>query len=186
LGDLIGYARISTVDQSVDLQRDALEKAGCLRIFEDHGVSGALASRPQLDRALDHLRPGDLFVVWRLDRLGRSLRHLIETVRLLEERGVAFKSLTEAIDTSSPAGRLVFHVFGALAEFERELIRERTNAGLAAARARGRKGGRPKKMTPEKIAVAKEMYASRAHTLDAIAKTVGVSRATLYRSLRSA
>lgn len=125
-------------------------------------------------------------MTWRLDRLGRSLRHLIEVVRLLDERGVAFRSLTESIDTTSPAGRLIFHVFGALAEFERELIRERTNAGLAAARARGRKGGRPKKMTPEKIAVAKEMYASRDHSLAAIAQTVGVSRATLYRSLRSA
>ena len=182
---LIGYSRVSTQDQNLDLQRDALDQAGCARIFEDRG-SGALTSRPELDHALDHLREGDTLVVWRLDRLGRNLRHLIETVRLLEERGVAFKSLTESIDTSSPTGRLIFHVFGALAEFERELIRERTNAGLAAARARGRKGGRPTVMTSEKKAVAKEMYGSGAHSLAAIAQTVGVSRATLYRSLRTA
>jgi DNA invertase Pin-like site-specific DNA recombinase len=167
------------------LQLDALTKAGCQRIFEDTG-NGALTSRPELEHALDHLRPGDTLVVWRLDRLGRSLRHLIETVRQLEERGVAFKSLTEAIDTSTPGGKLVFHIFGALAEFERELIKERTYAGLAAARARGRKGGRPSVMTPEKISVARTMYDSKQHSLAAIAHTVGVSRATLYRSLRPA
>jgi DNA invertase Pin-like site-specific DNA recombinase len=183
MGSLIGYARISTGDQNLDLQRDALTKAGCQRIFEDTG-SGALTSRPELEHVLDHLRPGDTLVVWRLDRLGRSLRHLIEVVRQLEERGVAFKSLTEAIDTSTPGGKLVFHIFGALAEFERELIKERTRAGLAAARARGRKGGRPSVMTPEKVSVARTMYESKSHSLAAIAETVGVSRATLYRSLR--
>jgi DNA invertase Pin-like site-specific DNA recombinase len=181
--DLIGYARISTGEQNSDLQRDALEQAGCTRVFEDT-ASGSIATRPELEHALDHLRTGDTLVVWRLDRLGRNLRHLIETVRLLDERGVSFKSLTEAIDTSTPGGRLVFHLFGALAEFERDLIRERTKAGLDAARTRGRRGGRPTVMTPEKLDVARAMYDSRSHTLAAIAETVGISRATLYRSLR--
>ncbi len=122
-------------------------------------------------------------MVWKLDRLGRNLRHLIDTIRQLEERKISFKSLQEAIDTSTPGGRLVFHVFGALAEFERELIRERTRAGLAAARARGRKGGRPTVMTPEKVQIAREMYESRDHTLAAIARTLSVSRATLHRHL---
>jgi DNA invertase Pin-like site-specific DNA recombinase len=181
-GALIGYARVSTTDQNPDLQKDALGQAGCLRVFVDR-ASGALDSRPELARALDHLRPGDTLVVWRLDRLGRSLRHLIETIKGLEEQGVAFRSLTESIDTSTPGGRLVFHVFGALAEFERELIRERTKAGLAAARARGRKGGRPKALTQDKLAVAREMYESKRYTLAAIGRTVGVSRSTLYRAL---
>ncbi len=134
---------------------------------------------------LDHLRSGDTLVVWRLDRLGRSLRHLIEVVGELEERGVSFRSLTEGIDTSTPGGKLVFHIFGALAEFERSLIVERTQAGLAAARARGRKGGRPSKMTAEKNEVARTMYDSRNFTLAAIAATVGVSRATVYRALKA-
>lgn len=185
MGDLIGYARVSTEDQNPDLQVDALNEAGCLRVFVDR-ASGAIESRRELERALDHLRAGDTLVVWRLDRLGRSLRHLIDTIRQLEEHGVGFKSLQEAIDTSTPSGRLVFHVFGALGEFERDLIRERTRAGLAAARARGKKGGRPTVMTAEKLAVARSMYDSREHSLAAIAKTIGVSRATLYRSLRPA
>src|SRR3712207_6335019 len=139
----IGYARISTDDQTLDLQRDALAKAGCDQLFTDT-MSGATADRPGLAEALAYTRPGDTLVVWRLDRLGRSLRHLIETVTDLEQRGVGFKSLTEAIDTTSPGGKLIFHIFGALAEFERDLIRERTRAGLVAARTRGRTGGRPK------------------------------------------
>lgn len=181
-GALLGYARVSTGDQELDLQHDALTAAGCLRIFSDTG-SGALDDRPELTRLLDHLREGDTLVVWRLDRLGRSLRHLIDTVAMLAEREVGFVSLQESIDTTTPGGRLVFHVFAALAEFERDLIRERTNAGLAAARARGRKGGRPSVMTPDKLTVAREMYASGEHTVAAIAAVLGVSRASVYRHL---
>src|ERR1700674_49036 len=135
-----GYARISTDDQTLALQEDALQKAGCERLCKDI-ASGAKAERPGLAKAMEQLRAGDTLVVWRLDRLGRSLQHLIETLTDLDTRGIGFKSLTEAIDTTTPGGKLIFHIFGALAEFERELIRERTNAGLAAARARGRTGG---------------------------------------------
>lgn len=179
---LLGYARVSTGAQDLALQHDALNAAGCLRIFEDT-ASGALDDRPQLAELLDHLREGDTLVVWRLDRLGRSLRHLIDTVTALADRGVGFRSLRESIDTTTPGGRLVFHVFAALAEFERDLISERTHAGLAAARARGRMGGRRTVMTPAKLTVAREMYDSRQHTTAAIAAVVGVSRATLYRAL---
>jgi DNA invertase Pin-like site-specific DNA recombinase len=185
MSDLIGYARVSTSEQNPALQLDALHDAGCARVFTDQ-ASGAIAERPELARALDHLRPGDTLVVWKLDRLGRSLRHLIDTVRALEDRGVGFRSLQEQVDTTTPGGRLVFHVFGALAEFERDLIRERTQAGLAAARARGRRGGRPSVMTAEKLAVAKQMYDAREHTIAAIAAVLGVSRATIYRSLATA
>ena len=153
-----------------------------VRVFVDR-ASGALAERPELTRALDHLRAGDVLVVWKLDRLGRSLRHLIDTLRELEERGIEFRSLRESIDTSTPGGRLVFHVLGALAELERDLIRERTHAGLAAARARGRRGGRPSVMTAEKATIARQMYDSQEHTVAAIAATIGVSRASVYRSL---
>src|SRR5215213_4756422 len=146
----IGYARVSTDDQTLDLQLDALTKAGCARIFRDT-VSGATAERRGLREALDHLRAGDTLVVWRLDRLGRSLRHLIDTMTTLEQRGVGFRSLTEAIDTTTSGGKLIFHIFGALAEFERDLIRERTHAGLTAARARGRLFGRPRALSPGKI-----------------------------------
>ena len=180
--NLIGYARVSTTDQNAELQIDALKAAGCDRVFMDK-ASGSLASRPQLDRMLDHLRPGDVVVVWRLDRLGRSLKNLIALVENLAERGVGFRSLTESIDTTTANGKLFFSIMGALAEFERELIRERTMAGLEAARARGRVGGRPSKMTPEKIKVAREMYDSKEHTVEAIAKTIGVSRKTVYRHL---
>src|ERR671926_1549809 len=141
---LIGYARVSTDDQNLNLQKDALHKVGCELIFDDM-VSGTKARRPGLEQALSHLRSGDTLVVWRFDRLGRSLRHLIETVTDLQERGIGFKSLTESIDTTTSGGRLVFNIFASLAEFEREIIRERTQAGLKAARARGRKGSRPKK-----------------------------------------
>jgi DNA invertase Pin-like site-specific DNA recombinase len=145
-----------------------------------------LAERPELARALDHLRAGDTLVVWKLDRLGRSLRHLIDTIGALEARGVGFRSLQESIDTTTPSGRLIFHVLAALAEFERDLIRERTQAGLAAARARGRRGGRPALMTTEKATAARQMYDTRQHTVAAIAATLGVSRATIYRSLARA
>jgi DNA invertase Pin-like site-specific DNA recombinase len=182
MGDLIGYARVSTGEQDPALQLDALKAAGCVRVFTDR-ASGTVADRPELARALDHLRAGDTLTVWKLDRLGRSLRHLIETVRLIECRGAGFRSLSEAIDTTTAGGRLFFHVFGALAEFERDLVRERTYAGLAAARARGRLGGRPPVMTPAKLAVARQMYDSREHTVAAIASTLGVSRATIYRSI---
>lgn len=179
---LIGYARVSTDDQNASLQQDALKAEGCVKVFTDQ-ASGTLASRPQLDRMLDQLRPGDVVVVWRLDRLGRSLKNLIALVEDLAEKGVGFRSLTENIDTTTNGGKLVFHIFGALAEFERTLIRERTMAGLAAARARGRVGGRPPTMTPEKVKVARQMYDSREHTVEAIAKTLGVSRKTIYRHL---
>jgi len=183
MGDLIGYARVSTREQDLALQLDALEQVGCQRVFSDRASGSVLDGRPQLTRALDHLRPGDVLVVWRLDRFGRSLRDLINAVRALEERGIGFRSLQEAIDTTTPSGRLTFHLFGALAEFERDLIRERTQAGRAAARARGRYGGRPAVMTPEKTKIAKQMFDSREHTVQAIAQTVGVSRASVYRAL---
>lgn len=180
---IIGYARVSTLDQNLELQRDALEKAGCERVFEDH-ISGASSERPGWAKATTALREGDTLVVWRLDRLGRSLKHLIDTVNELHARGVGFKSLNENIDTTNPGGRLVFHIFGALAEFERELIRERTNAGLAAARARGRKGGRPRKLTAKQIASARTLLKDREHSVTGVAEMLGVSRNTLYRALR--
>ncbi|MEO3939239.1 recombinase family protein [Dermatophilaceae bacterium Soc4.6] len=179
---LLGYARVSTLEQHEALQVDALRLAGCVRVFTDK-ASGKLEHRPALDALLDQLRPGDTVAVWRLDRLGRSLRHLIGIVQALETRGVAFRSLTESIDTSTPGGRLIFHVFGALAEFEKDLIRERTMAGLTAARARGRTGGRPTVWTPEKVMLARQMYDSREHDVATIARVIGVSRASVYRAL---
>jgi DNA invertase Pin-like site-specific DNA recombinase len=153
---LIGYARVSTHEQTLNLQQDALKTAGCEQIFTDR-VSGTKAERKGLTEALSHLREGDTFVVWRLDRLGRSLRHLIDTITALDERGVGFKSLTENIDTTTSGGKLVFHIFGALAEFEREIIRERTQAGLASARSRGKVGGRPKALTPKEVQMLRNM-----------------------------
>ncbi len=179
---LIGYARVSTVDQDPALQRDALKRTGCERIFEET-ASGAKANRPELDRALDHMRKGDTLVVWKLDRLARSMKQLIETVGALEAADVKFRSITENVGTDSAGGRFVFHVFGALAEFERSLIRERTNAGLKAARARGRKGGRPKSMTSDDVKAAEGMLAADMGPV-AVAKRLGVSRATLYRHLK--
>ena len=146
-------------------------------------ASGARTDRPTLIQLLDQLRPGDTLVVWKLDRLGRSLRHLVDTVTGLADRGIGFRSVQEAIDTTTPGGKLVFHVFAALAEFERDLIRERTAAGLAAARARGRRGGRPPVMTAHKLQVAREMYGSGEFSVSAIAQTLGISRASLYRHL---
>ncbi len=183
--DLIGYARVSTAEQNPELQIDALRAAGCSRIFTDY-VSGTKTSRPELDRALDHLRPGDTLVVWKLDRLGRSLAHLVETVKSLAERNVGFRSLQDPVDTTSAGGRLVFHVFAALAEFERDLIRERTHAGLAAARARGRVGGRKRALTPAQVQMARELLADRQRDVASVAATFGVNRATLYRALRAA
>lgn len=178
----VAYARVSTADQDPSLQLDALQSAGCERIFVEH-VSGSLRERPELMKMLDYVRSGDTLVVWRLDRLGRSLRHLIDIVGDLGSRGVELVSLHESIDTSTASGRLVLHVFAALSEFERELVRERTRAGLEAARARGRHGGRPTVMTADKLQVARSMYDSKQHTMASIAAVVGVSRATLYRAL---
>src|SRR5919197_2353046 len=179
----IGYARVSTDEQHLDLQRDALRKAGVARkdLYTDK-VTGVKAERPGLQAALSHLREGDTLVVWRLDRLGRSLKHLIETVTSLKQQNIAFKSLTENIDTSSATGQLVFHIFGALAEFERNLITERTMAGLDAARARGRTGGRPPlQSNAGKVALAKKLYRDRTLSIPEILKTLNISRATLYR-----
>jgi DNA invertase Pin-like site-specific DNA recombinase len=179
---LIGYARVSTNDQHPELQFDALHEAGCQRIFTDK-ASGALDNRAELARALDHLREGDTLIVWKLDRLGRSLIHLVQTVNGLRDRGVGFRSLQEAIDTTTSAGKLIFHVFAALAEFERDIIRDRTMAGLAAARARGRVGGRRPKMTDKKLATAIQLRDAGELTMEQIADVVGVSRGTLYRHL---
>lgn len=179
---LVGYARVSTELQDPSLQIDALKAAGVARIFTDK-ASGALQHRPQLDKLLDYVRPGDTLVVWRLDRLGRSLKHLLQLVEELDGRGVGFRSLVESMDTSSSGGRLVFSVFGALAEFEKSLISERVHAGLAAARARGRVGGRPTVWTPEKLVLARQLYDSREHTVEKIAETLGVSRRSVYRAL---
>lgn len=180
----VGYARVSKDDQNLDLQNDALSHAGCRRIFTDT-VTGAASERPGLAAALDYLREGDTLVVWRLDRLGRSLRHLIEMVSLLEDRHIGFMSLQESIDTTSSGGRLIFHIFGALAEFERNLIRERTIAGLAAARARGRKGGRPLALDGAKRKMAIRLYNEKQHTLKEICALMGISKPTLYRCLRT-
>jgi DNA invertase Pin-like site-specific DNA recombinase len=175
-----GYARVSTAGQDEALQLDALRQAGCDRVFTDQ-ASGATTSRPALDELLGMARRGDTLVIWRLDRLGRSLRHLLDVIGDLEQRGVALRSLTESIDTSTPAGRLVFHTFGALAEFERDLIRERTKAGLAAARARGRGGGRPSVWTAEKREQAQRML-EEGKTVSTVAEVLGVSRASVYRA----
>jgi len=177
---LIGYARVSTDDQNLDLQRDSLDQAGCKQIFEDQ-LSGAKAERPGLHNALQYVRAGDTIVVWRLDRLSRSLKDLIEIVSLLESRGIGLKSLHESIDTSSSSGKLIFHIFGALAEFERNLIRERTQAGLQAARARGRKGGRPKSLSKDKRALAVNLYDEKKHTINQICEMMGISKPTLYK-----
>jgi len=178
----VGYARVSTRDQQANLQTDALTEAGCETIYEE-AASGAQRDRPKLAEALAYLRDGDTLVVWKMDRLARSLRQLIETVELLEERGIGFVSLTEKIDTTSPGGKLVFHLFGALAEFERGMIRERTKAGLKAAKDRGAKLGRPRVMTDDQIAMARTMKKDGAYTSAQIAEQFGVSRATLYREL---
>ncbi|APW58614.1 recombinase family protein [Paludisphaera borealis] len=175
----IGYARISTQEQNLDLQRDALKAAGCDRIIDD-SASGGKAQRPGLDRARELLRHGDVLAVWRLDRLGRSLRHLIELMAVLEGEGIGFQSITEAIDTTTPGGKLVFHIFAALAEFERNLIRERTTAGLDAARARGRKGGRRKKLDERKRQLAVDLYRQKQHTVIEICQMLDISKPTLY------
>jgi DNA invertase Pin-like site-specific DNA recombinase len=180
---LVGYARISTTEQNLDLQKDALERAECTKLFTET-ASGAKLERPALRQALEYVRAGDVLVVWKLDRLGRSLKQLIETVSELQERGIEFKSLTENIDTTTSAGKLIFHLFGSLAEFERDLIRERTQAGLRAARARGRLGGRPRAEglnDEKKVALARSLYNDKRNSIETICKTLKVSRSTLYR-----
>jgi DNA invertase Pin-like site-specific DNA recombinase len=178
---LVGYARVSTAEQSLHLQRDALRKAGCKRIFTDV-ASGARSERPGLAKALEFVRRGDTLVVWKLDRLGRSLAHLIESVRDLHARKVGFRSLQESLDTTTSGGKLVFHVFGALAEFERDILRERTQAGLVAARARGRKGGRPRVLDEKKTALARSLHQQGTATA-IICATLRISRSSLYRYL---
>jgi DNA invertase Pin-like site-specific DNA recombinase len=182
---LIGYARISTDDQNLALQHDALTAAGCEKIYEDR-ISGARAERPGLALAMEVARAGDTLIVWRLDRLGRSLKDLITLAERLEQRKVGLRSLKEALDTTSSGGRLVFHMFGALAEFERDLIRERTQAGLSAARARGRLGGRPKLLTPEKRRLAVQLYQAKEHSIAEICRLMGISKPTLYSYLAEA
>ena len=172
------------MDQNSEMQEDALRAVGCERLFIEK-VSSGKKDRPQLVAALDYVREGDTLVVWKLDRLARSLHQLIQTVEDLEARGIALKSITEAIDTGTPGGRLVFHIFGSIAEFERAIIRERTKAGLGAAKARGRLGGRPAKLTPEKLEMAADLLKA-GKTLAAVARTMEVSRPTLYRSLQRA
>jgi DNA invertase Pin-like site-specific DNA recombinase len=182
----IGYARVSTKEQSFDFQLDALRKAGCKKIYQET-VSGAKAVRLQLDLMLDNLRAGDVLVIWKLDRLGRSLRHLVELIHGLMEKGVGLKSLNDPIDTTTPQGRLSFNLFASLAEFERDLIRERTQAGLSAARARGRRGGRPRGLPSgaEVTARAAEtLYTERKLSVRQIAERLGISKSTLYAYLR--
>lgn len=179
----VGYARVSTAEQNLDLQQDALSREGCSRLFKDV-ASGAKASRPGLNDALDYLRTGDTLVVWKLDRLGRSLANLIEIVKQLNDRGIGFKSLQENIDTTSTGGKLVFHIFSSLAEFERDIIRDRTKAGLAAARARGRKGGRPQVLTNEQIDMIKKLHADKTNSITGICKMFKISRPTLYAYLK--
>jgi DNA invertase Pin-like site-specific DNA recombinase len=181
---LIGYARVSTQEQTLNLQQDALQKVGCDRIFTDT-ASGSKAERKGLEQALNYVRKGDTLVVWRLDRLGRSLPHLIATMTDLEAQGIGFKSLTENIDTTTSGGKLIFHIFGALAEFERNLIRERTQAGLIAARKRGRMGGRPKALTPRQIRIAQSLYDDPKNSIQEICRTLKISKVTLYRYIKT-
>jgi DNA invertase Pin-like site-specific DNA recombinase len=182
MGQVLGYARVSTDLQDPALQHDALARAGVDRVWTDQ-ASGTVADRPQLAAVLDYARSGDVLVVWRLDRLGRSVQHLVATVTDLAARGVELRSLSEGIDTTSPAGRLTFHIFAAVAEFEADLIRGRTVAGLDAARARGRVGGRPSVMTPEKRAAVGDLLARPGATVTGVARALGVSRASVYRFL---
>ncbi len=179
----VAYARVSTQDQSTDLQLDALTKAGCTRIFQEK-ASGARTDRPELAKALDYLRDGDVLVVWKLDRLARSMQQLVETMELLHQRGIGFESLTERIDTTTPQGKLTFGIFAAISEFERALIKERVQAGLRAARDRGRKGGRPR-ISQEKLEHASALVRSGYSTAKA-ASTAGIGRATLCRHLATA
>jgi DNA invertase Pin-like site-specific DNA recombinase len=182
---LIGYARISTHEQSLDLQNDALKEAGCEYIIKDIS-SGASSDRPGFDQVMKKLSRGDTLVIWRLDRLGRSLRSLIDLFDAFEQRGVGIRSLRESIDTTTPGGKLIFQIFAALAEFERDLISDRTYAGLASARARGRVGGRPAKLAdPKQLELARKLHADKGMEIAAICRALGVSRSTFYRKLKS-
>jgi DNA invertase Pin-like site-specific DNA recombinase len=179
---IIGYARVSTADQNLDMQLDALSKAGCEKIFSDK-VSGKLNSRPQLDLMLDQLRPGDKVVVYKLDRLGRNLKHLIDQVEDFKNKGIEFESLQEKLETSTAIGKLTFHVFGAMAEFERSMIRERILAGQEAGRARGRNGGRPHYLTKQQVITVKAIHAAADTPIKDICEQFNISKATLYRYL---
>jgi DNA invertase Pin-like site-specific DNA recombinase len=179
---IIGYARVSTADQNTALQIDALTAAGAERIYQE-SLSGASRDRPELAKCIDTLRHGDTLIVWRLDRLGRSLKDLVGIIAELEEKGVGFRSITEAIDTTTAGGKLVFHIFGSLAEFERSMIQERTKAGLAAARARGRKGGRPRALSADQVKKANAMLNDPAITKTEVAKHFKITRATLNAAL---
>lgn len=183
---LIGYAKVSTDKQNLKLQKDALKAAGCEKIFKDVG-SGARVKdeRPGLNKALKYIRKGDTLVVWRLDRLARSLKQLIDLDNELQERKVGLKSIQESIDTTTSGGKLIFHMFGALAEFERDVIRERTKAGLAAASARGRSGGRPEKLNKRQIALAKKLHKDKSYSIGEICNTLSISKASLYRYLNN-
>jgi len=181
---LVGYARISTVDQNFDLQLDALDKVGCEKVFQDT-ASGSLSNRKILNEALEYLRPGDTLVVWRLDRLGRSLKKLIELTNVMKDRGVGFKSIIESIDTTTPTGQFFFHITGAFAELERNLIRERTQAGLQAARSRGRNGGRPKAIDAKTFEIALQLYNEKNISVGDICKKLGIVKRTFYRHLEN-
>ena len=180
----IGYARVSTDEQKLDLQVDALEKEGCTQIFKDEGISGTLVSRPGLDAALNALNQGDTLVVWCLDRLGRSLQHLIDIISHLGAKNINFKSLNESVDTTTAGGELIFHIMGALAQFERKLISERTKAGLEATKKRGKKLGRPFQLTEGQIKHAKEVTSNGTQTISEMAKILGVHRSTLHRAFK--
>lgn len=179
----IGYARVSTLEQNLNLQIDALKKAGCKKIITDE-LSGSVAERPGLNKLKETLREGDILVVWRLDRLGRTLKHLIDWVNELEQQGIGFKSLQETIDTTTSSGKLIFHIFAALAEFERNLIRERTRAGLEAARTRGRQDGRPKILPENKRELVTKLYEGKEHSIKEICQMMGISKPTLYKYIR--
>src|SRR3954453_1896424 len=180
---LVGYARVSTTDQTLDLQRDALTKAGCSKIFTDT-ASGAQTEREGLTEVLAYVRAGDTLVVWKLDRLGRSLRDLIARITELQNRQIGFKSLTEQIDTTTSGGKLIFHIFGSLAEFERDIIRERTQAGLVAARARGKRGGRRPTLKPKEIAIVRKLHEDKQTPVEDICRMFKISRMTLWRYVK--
>ena len=180
----IGYARVSTLEQNLDLQRDALTKSGCELIYEEKISGGKTSNRPELEHCRKALRSGDTLVVWRLDRLGRSLSDLVKIIGELEKDGIAFESLSEKIETATSTGKLMFHVFSALAEFERNLIRERTVAGLTSARARGRIGGRKRKLNDKQVREIKALLTDKTAIINEIAKRYGVSRTTLYDSIK--
>ncbi len=178
----VGYARISTAEQNLNLQEDALKSEGCEQIYKDI-ASGVRTERPGLEEAVAYLREGDILVVWKLDRLGRSVQHLIQTIKTLNERSIGFKSLQESVDTTTSGGKLIFHIFSALAEFERDLIQERTRAGLKAARARGRMGGRPPLLRSDQVKRMLARYDEEKLTVEEICKIFGISRPSFYNYL---